>query len=416
MMLTSGGVLMMKSAGPILACKMPDHPVRRPEVIAAAVRLLETGAWTRLEGAPETEAALRDFHGGGEVWFVASGTAALEAIMLGHGIGPGDEVVTTPYTWGATVSSILAIGAVPIFADIDRTTGLLDVASVAGVISPRTRAILAVHLFGHSCDAVALRKLADERGILFFEDGSQAHGARLNGERVGRFGHAAAFSCMAMKLLGGTEGGYAVFEDRAAAEGAYLHGKHPRGLDAGVRERLEAQGLLDSLQLGWRPSAVSAVLVGAALPFLDGEIAARRANAARLRANLADVPAIVMPPEPPGAEGCYHLLSLLYDPEVSGVSREHFVRRINSRGAGAFIYVPTPIHRLRRLNPAGYDGPRVFWHDQLVRAGIDYRETHCPNAEWRSGHSVEFGFNWTVENFGAMDQLAEVLRWCVRLE
>ncbi len=392
---------------------MPDHPARRPEVIAAAVRVLETGDWTRLEGAPETEAALREYHGGGEAWFVASGTAALEAILLGHGIGPGDEVVTTPYTWGATVSSILAIGAVPVFADIDRTTGLIDVASVAGVITSRTRAILAVHLFGHPCDAVALRKLADERGISFFEDGSQAHGARLHGDRMGRFGHASAFSCMAMKLLGGTEGGYALFEDRAAAERAYLHGKHPRGLDAEARERLEARGLLDSLQLGWRPSAVSAALVGAALPFLDGEITARRANAARLRANLADEAAISMPPELPGAAGCYHLLSLLYNADVSGVSREEYVRRINARGAGAFIYIPTPIHRLHRLNPVGYEGPRVFWHDQLERAGVDYRETQCPNAEWRSANAIEFGFNWTVENPAAMDQLADVLKWCL---
>ncbi len=395
---------------------MPDHPVRRPEVIAAAVRVLEAGDWTRLEGAPETEAALRDYHGGGEVWFVASGTAALEAIMLGHEIGPGDEVVTTPYTWGATVSSILAIGAVPVFADIDRTTGLLDVASVAAAITPRTRAILAVHLFGHPCDAVALRKLADERGILLFEDGSQAHGARLHGERVGRFGHAAAFSCMAMKLLGGTEGGYAVFEDPLAAERAYLHGKHPRGLNADARERLEARGLLDSLQLGWRPCAVGAALVEAALPFLDGEIAARRANAARLRANLAGEAAVLMPPELPGAEGCHHLLSLLHDSETSGLSRADYVQRLNSRGAGAFVYIPTPIHRLRRLNPASYEGPRVFWHDQIRRAGVDYRETHCPNAEWRSANAVELGFNWTVENPDAMDQLADVLRWCARRE
>ena len=240
--------------------RMPAFPARRPEVLAAAMDALQRGEWARLEGVPETEAALRRYHGGGHVWFVSSGTAALEAILLGHGIGPGDEVITTPYTWGATVSSILAVGAIPVFADVDRQTGLIDPDTVEPCITPRTRAILAVHLFGHPCDAVRLREIADRHGLLFLEDGSQAHGATLHGRTVGRFGHASAFSCMGLKLLAGTEGGYCVFEDGEAEAHAWLYGRHPRGMEASRRDRLAADGLLDALQLGWRPCAVSAAL------------------------------------------------------------------------------------------------------------------------------------------------------------
>jgi dTDP-4-amino-4,6-dideoxygalactose transaminase len=397
----------------------PVFPVRRREVIAAALERLEHRDWTRLEGEPETEAALAAYHGRGmagtdpEVWYVASGTAALEAILLGHGIGPGDEVVVTPYTWGATVAAILMVGAIPVFADVDPLTGLLDPAAAEAAITSATRAIMCVHLFGMPCDGTRLREIADRRGILLFEDGSQAHGARWRGTRVGAFGHASAFSCMGLKLLAGTEGGYAVFHDPAAAERAYLYGKHPRGLKPERAAALAEAGLLDALQLGWRPCTVGAALVLAALPHLDGEVAARRRNAAVLRRNLAGCAAVTMPPEPEGAEGCWHLLSLVFHPERTGCDLETYRARLAARGVGTFRYIPVPIHRLKRLNPWDYDGPRVLWHDQLRRAGIDYRRTSCPHAEWRSEREFTMGFNWTVDDPDAMGRLAEALRGAV---
>lgn len=400
--------------------KPPRYPSRRPHVLAAALARLETDDWARLQGEPELEADLAAFHGpdlAGRApipWFVVSGTAALEAMLLGHGIGPGDEVVTTPVTWAATTSSILAVGAVPVFADVLPDSGLIDPASVEARITPRTRAILAVHLYGQACDAAALRAIADRRGLLFFEDGSQAHGAKFNGRLVGDFGHGAAFSCMGLKLLAGTEGGYALFRDPAAAEAAYLYGKHPRGLAPERAEALGAAGLLDALQLGWRPCTVSAALVQAALPHLKSEVAARRRNAALLRQHLTKVPHVRLPEELPGAEGCYHLLSFLYDEARTGVPRAEFVRRFNLLGGGAFIYITIPIHRLKRLDPHEYQGPRVFWHEQIRRAGIDYRQVSCPHAEARCAVTFETGFNWTVDDPEAMRQIAEALAQAAR--
>lgn len=396
-----------------LTHREPTYPRRRPEAIEAAVTALREGAWARLEGVPETEAALQTFHGGGHPWFIASGTASLMALMLGHEIGPGDEVITTPYTWGATISAILAVGAIPVFADIKRDNALLDPATLESCITPRTKAILGVHLFGHPFDLTAVGEIARRRGLLLLEDGSQAHGARWRGERIGLHGNGSAFSCMGMKLLAGTEGGYALFNDPQALEVAALYGKHPRGMDPVRVTALQEEGLLDALQLGWRPCTVSAALVRAQLPYLEEEIQARRANAARLRANLEGVEAITFPSEEEGATGCYHLLSLVFDPAKGAPPREIIHRRLGEAGWGGFIYIPTPLHRLRRLQAFDYSGPRVFWHEQLRNHAMDYRQTSCPNAEWRSRHSIEFSFNWIDPAPAAMDELADILREAV---
>lgn len=388
----------------------PSHPAREASRLEDAIARLRESEWTRLEGAPETEAALKDFHGGGEVWYLSSGTAALEAILLGHGIGPGDEVITTPYTWGATVASILAIGAVPVFADINTSNPLIDPESATSRITERTKAILAVHLFGFPCDMQRLRQVAEAHGIYLLEDGSQAHGATISGARVGRFGHASAFSCMGLKPLAGTEGGYAIFEDPVAAERAYLHGKHPRGLIPERARALSEEGLLDSLQLGWRPCAIGAELVRSGLPFLDTENEGRRRNARCLREQIEQIPGLSLDQEIPETDPVYHLISIRIDPQQISLSPEECVERLAPTGLQAFHYIPTPIHRLRRMQWENYDGPPVFWHRQLQEASIHYADTACPNAELRTERSFELAWNWTKWNPDAMLQIADCLR------
>jgi dTDP-4-amino-4,6-dideoxygalactose transaminase len=393
---------------PILTESPPTYPARSEARLTRAIKRLKTKDWTRLEGAPETEAALQAFHGGGEVWYLSSGTAALEAILLGHGIGPGDEVITTPFTWGATVAAILAIGAVPVFADINEYGPNIDPDCVEALVSPRTRAILAVHLFGFPANLPRLRQIAEARGLYLFEDGSQAHGARLGGQRVGRLGHAAAFSCMGLKPLGGTEGGYAIFEDAEAAERAYLHGKHPRGLKPERAEALADAGLLDSLQLGWRPCAIGAELVHLGLETLDAENAARRENARHLRQLLEDIPGFSLIDATADSEPVYHLQSIQVDPRIIDESIPELISQLNPLGLGAFHYIPTPLHRLRRMNWENYEGPPVFWHRQLREAKQRYNEISCPRAEQRAQSSLEIGWNWTQPNPRAMEQIAQI--------
>ncbi len=392
---------------PRLIERPPLYPRRHEDRISGALQRLQTGEWTRLEGAPDTEAALQAYHGGGEIWYVASGTAAIQSLLLGHGIGPGDEVITTAYTWGATVSAVLSVGAIPVFADILPDVPLLDPESVRENITPNTKAILAVHLFGFPCDMRSLRGVADEAGLFLFEDGSQSHGATLNGKRVGRFGHGAAFSCMALKPLAGTEGGYAVFEDSTAAERAYLHGKHPRGLNPDRLAQWEDSRYLDALQLAMRPCAIGAELVKAGLASLDEENAARRENARYLRGLLADLPGVDLDPEPDSSAPVYHLLSIRLDPDR--IAPEEALIRLQDTGLGAFLYIPTPLHQLPRMNWAAYDGPPVFWHAYLRESGIDYQAQSLPNTEARSRETFQLGWNWIEPNPVAMQQIRNVL-------
>jgi dTDP-4-amino-4,6-dideoxygalactose transaminase len=385
----------------------PDYPIATDQVVEAVLKQLKSGAWTRLEGAPELEAKWEAFQGCGHAWFLSSGTAALEAIFLGHGIQPGDEIITTPYTWGASVSSILAIGAVPVFADIEYQTGQIDPASVRKCITKKTRAILAVHLFGTPSPMNELQSIATESALLLFEDASQAHGAMLNHTRVGNFGDAAAFSCMGMKPFGATEGGLALFKSETAREKAYLYGRHPRGIDPDRVAHLDAEGLLDTLQLGWRPSAISAAILEARLPSLDEENSGRRENARELRQKLAGLPGVYLPDEPSGTEPVYHLLSFLVDPEQCPFSKGEVLDRLRANGLPVFSYIPKPIHKMKRLNPAGYDGPPVLWHSWLKLAGVDYRQTVCPNAEKRSVSSFEMSWNFTTNNPDAVKAIAD---------
>jgi dTDP-4-amino-4,6-dideoxygalactose transaminase len=392
---------------PRLFEKPPVYPVRTEQRMEGAIERLTSGEWTRLEGAPDTEAALQTFHGGGDIWYVASGTAAIQALLLGHGIGPGDEVVTTAYTWGATVSAILSVGAVPVFADILADVPLLDPESVRAAIGPRTRAILAVHLFGFPCDMDALSAVARDAGILLFEDGSQAHGARWRDHRVGRLGDGGAFSCMALKPLAGTEGGYAVFADSAAAERAYLHGKHPRGLSPERLEVWEDACYLDALQLAMRPCAIGAELVKAGLETLETENAARRKNARLLRSLLRDLPGVDLDPEPEGAEPVYHLMSIRLDPDL--ISPDEALQRLQPTGLGAFRYIPTPLHRLPRMDWEAYAGPPVFWHAFLRDAGRSYTGLTLPQTEARSRETIQMGWNWIEPNPAAMEQIRQIL-------
>lgn len=386
----------------------PAYPLRSEARLQEAFERLRHKEWTRLEGAPDTEAALKKFHGGGEVWYLASGTAALQAIMLGHEVGPGDEVITTAYTWGATVAAILAIGAVPVFADILPEAPLLDPESVKACIGPKTKAILAVHLFGFPCDMTTLKQIADAADLVLLEDGSQAHGARHKAQRVGTLGHAAAFSCMGLKPLAGTEGGYAVFQDSEAAERAYLHGKHPRGLSPDRARALAESGQLDALQLGWRPCAVGAELVRSGLDTLVEENRGRRENARKLRGLLQDLPGIGMDPEPEGSEPIYHLLSIRLDSGLN-LSPAMAVERLAPTGLSCFHYIPTPLHKLKRMQWQEKDQPPIFWHRQLREAGIQYQDLSLPHTEARCRSTIECGWNWTQTNPLAMQQIRNCL-------
>ncbi len=186
-----------RAAGPVAA---DQHPTFSARALARATRLLEKGMTVGLGKhhpvIKEAEEAVSEWQGVKHCMVVSSGHASLLSSLLGLEVGPGDEVITTPYSWGASVSCILHAGAVPVFTDVDPVTGLMDPKTIEPLISRRTRAILPVHIHGQPADMPAIVRLARRRGIPVVEDGSQGHGAELRGKKVGRFGDAAGFSCL----------------------------------------------------------------------------------------------------------------------------------------------------------------------------------------------------------------------------
>jgi dTDP-4-amino-4,6-dideoxygalactose transaminase len=308
----------------------PQYAAIREEIDAAVQRVLERG-WFIL--GPEVEAFEAEFAaycGARYAVGVGSGTEALHLALWACGVGPGDEVVTVAHTAVPTINAISLTGARPVFVDVDPVTYTMDPAAAAAAITPRTRALLPVHLYGHPADMVPLQALAQRHGLWLIEDAAQAHGAEYRGTRVGRLGHLAAFSFYPTKNLGAYgDGGMVVTDDAALAERLRLL----RNYGQTDRYHHQVEGLnsrLDELQ---------AAVLRVKLRHLEAWTAARRERAARYAAGL---PGVRTPTEAPGARHVYHLYA------VHVPQRAQVQERLAAAGIGTLVHYPIPAH----LQPA----------------------------------------------------------------
>lgn len=259
---------------------------------------------------------------------VANGTDALILALRAYDIGPGDEVICPAYTFYATPESIAAVGATPVFADIEPTTYQLDPASVEAAITERTKAIMAVHLFGHPAPMRELRAIADAKGLLLIEDAAQSYGASLDGVRCGAMGDIATFSFFPTKNLGGFgDGGLVTTDDEQIAERIRelrFHGSK----DKRTFTQVGMNSRLDELQ-----AAILRVL----LPELAGWNAMRQAAAARY-ADLGLDRFVELPATAPGADPIYHLYV------VRCQEREAVQSALKAADVGSVVYYDTPHH------------------------------------------------------------------------
>ena len=259
-----------------------------------------------------------------------NGTSALHLALLACGVGPGDEVITTPATWISTSWAVSYVGARPVFVDVDPVTYTLDPALAARAITPRTRAILPVHLYGQAANIVALRTLADAHGLALIEDAAQAHGARVGGRRVGTFGKAGCFSFYPGKNLGAFgEGGAVCTDDDAVAERVRRLRDHAQ------------DGRHHHVEIGFnaRMEGIQGAVLDAKLPHLDGWNAARAAHAWRYHRLLAGLPGAVLPQAPAVEAHVWHLYVL----RVQGRDREGLRRAMAERGIATGVHYPTPV-------------------------------------------------------------------------
>jgi dTDP-3-amino-3,4,6-trideoxy-alpha-D-glucose transaminase len=273
-----------------------QHAPLSDQLRAAFERVLRSDAFIL---GPEVGAFEQEFAGyceARECVGVASGTAALTLALLAAGIGPGDEVVVPGHTFIASALGVLHAGATPVFCDVERDTGLIDHAGIEAVLSPRTAAVIAVHLYGQACEMRRIGAIARRRGLFVLEDAAQAHGATCDGRPVGSLADASAFSFYPSKNMGALGDGGAVCTSDAA-------------LAARVRELrdLSRRSKGEHVVVGYneRLDGLQAALLRVKLPYLDGWNAARAGHASRLRAGLADQ--LVLLGERPGTPCTYHL-------------------------------------------------------------------------------------------------------------
>lgn len=271
---------------------------------------------------------------------VASGTDALRFALQAAGVKPGDEVITVAHTFIATTEAISQVGAKPVFVDIRPDTWNIDVGKIENCITPRTAAIVPVHIYGQPADMDPIMEIAEKHGLVVVEDACQAHGARYKGRRAGSIGDIGCFSFYPGKNLGAYgEGGAATTNRGETAQ--YMAKIRDHGQKSKYYHDIEGyNGRLDAIQAG---------VLGIKLNHLQAWNTARRANAARYKELLQDVDEVTLPVESPDAESVYHLFVILVD------QRNELQSFLAGKGVATGLHYPLPLHLQEAYQDLGYN-------------------------------------------------------------
>lgn len=309
------------------------------EIDRAISRVLRSG-WFIL--GPEMEAfeqEFADYLGIANCVGVASGTEALALALLACGVGPGDSVITVAHTAVPTASAVTMIGAQPVFVDVQPDTGLMDVSQVEAAITPQTRAIIPVHLYGHCVDMEPLLQIAAENGVPVIEDAAQAHGALYKGQKAGTMGTAGCFSFYPSKNLGCYgDGGAITTADRALAEELVMLRNY------GQRARYYHE----ILGFNCRLDEIQAAILGVKLGYLDQWNNRRREIGQLYNESLGHLP-LRLPAERPGNKHVYHLYV------IQTTKRDALQASLTKLGIQSLIHYPVPVHLQKAYRYLGYE-------------------------------------------------------------
>jgi dTDP-4-amino-4,6-dideoxygalactose transaminase len=294
--------------------------------------VLESGMLAQGPRVAALEAAFTRLTGARHAIATSSGTTGLHLAMLAHGIGPGDEVITSPFTFIASVNAILFTGATPVFADIEESSFNIDPARLEAAITPRTKAIMPVHLYGQPCDMDEICAIAKRHDVILLEDAAQAVGATYGGRHVGTFG-TAVFSLYATKNVMTGEGGMITTDSDEVADLARLLRNH------GMRNRYEYEMLGYNFRLNDVLAAIGVAQVGR----MDEATRRRAANAAHLSAHLRGV---VIPVTRAGRTHVWHQYTIRLP---QGVDRADAAHRLGEAGIGTGVFYPRGAHRFPHI-------------------------------------------------------------------
>jgi dTDP-4-amino-4,6-dideoxygalactose transaminase len=304
----------------------------KSEIDAAVMRVLEDAVFVLGHEAERFEQAFAEYVGARHCIGVNSGTAAIQLALAACGVGAGDQVIVPANSFFATAEAVSNTGATPVFVDADSISYQIDVARIEAAITPRTRAIIPVHLYGQTADLDPIFELAERRSLIVIEDAAQAHGARYKGRRVGALGESGCFSFYPAKNLGAYgEAGAVVTNDESIARRVRLLRDH--GSDSKYHHQVVGHNC--------RLEAIQAAILSVKLPYLDTWNDLRRAHAERYNELLRDTE-LVLPKEMLYARHVYHLYV------VQSAARVELQKKLSATGIQTGIHYPIPVH----LQPA----------------------------------------------------------------
>lgn len=309
-----------------------SRPVLGKEEADAVAKVMESGMIAQGQVVAEFERSFASYCGVKHAVATSNGTTALHAALLAAGIGPGDEVIVPSFTFIATATPVSMCGATPVFADVDDRTFTLDPASVEGLITPKTRAVMGVHLFGQPFDIPALTGICRDHTLLLIEDAAQAHGSSFKGRKMGSFGELACFSFYATKNMTTGEGGMVTTDD------AELAGRIRLLINHGQKEKY----LHTSLGYNYRMTDMAGAMGLVQLKKLDGMNARRAANAGYLDQSFR-CPGLVTPYVRPDSTHVYHQYVVKVE-KGSRLPRDGLRQALAARGVGTAIHYPRPVH------------------------------------------------------------------------
>ena len=316
-------------------------PIIKEEEIEEVVKVLKSGFIAQGPKVAEFEEKFAEFVGAKYAIATSSGTTALHVALLSCGIGEGDEVITTPFTFAATGNSILYTGARPAFVDIDKDTFNIDPEKIEEAITSKTKAIMPVQLYGQSADMDKINEIAKKHDLYVIEDAAQAHGSIYKDKKVGNMGDMACFSFYPTKNMTTSEGGMITTNNKELAEKARMIRAH------GETNRYEHA----VLGYNFRMTDIAAAIGLAQLKKIDGFNQKRIDNANYLTKELEDIDGIATPKVLDKVKHVYHQYTI----KIESGDRDEWVKFLNENGIGTGIHYPIPIYKQELYIELGYD-------------------------------------------------------------
>lgn len=373
---------------------------------ALVMEVLDSGALNRNNGTK-----VKDFEQGFASWYgvkdavaSSSGTSALHIAVGSLDLEPGDEVITSTITDMGSVIGILAQNLVPIFADVDIRTGCITAETIERVMSPRTRAIMPVHLFGQPSDMDPIMKLAKKHDLFVIEDASQAHGAVYNGRKVGTIGDVNAFSFQQSKQMTTGDGGMTISDNEKLATRARLFMDKAWPRTSGSRGHA-------FLGYNYRMTELHGAVGIAQLGKLDEILRRRRSTAERLTAAIADIPGVKPPFLYDGITHSYWIYSFTIDEKRYGVTGRQVAKALGAEGAPFNAgYIPNPMFEYPVIKDRiTFGTSQIPWTLPQARPGIRYSNDDVPNTLWFLEHTINMSWNEGITD-AHVDDLAAAIR------